>query len=291
MADIREDGYEYFHYDIPDFNVSIKKNYIPANVVLTDMSIHYHEEIEITYIVGGKVDHILNGKRVSLSAGEAIFINANQLHMIEPIDSDCELYCLIFNPMLLCASNYVAQRYVSPIIDNGNLDYFFLKESDEAQRCVLDAIVKIHELQKDKDFEIKVMSVLYEMWHALYEVLPKKNETEIIVNEDLHKVELMMSLIHKSYRDNLALEDICEAGAVGKTKGTKLFSEYLHMTPIEYLICYRLEMAMKLLEETNLSILDVALETGFSDSSYFARVFKNKKGMSPVTYRKNNKSN
>ena len=53
MADIKEDGSEIFHYDIPDFPLSIKKNFIPANVKINDLSIHWHEEIEITYLVSG----------------------------------------------------------------------------------------------------------------------------------------------------------------------------------------------------------------------------------------------
>ena len=42
MADIREDGSEIFHYEIPDFPLSIKKNYIPANIEFPELSIHWH---------------------------------------------------------------------------------------------------------------------------------------------------------------------------------------------------------------------------------------------------------
>ncbi|MDO4189331.1 MAG: AraC family transcriptional regulator [Lachnospiraceae bacterium] len=289
MADIREDGSEIFHYDIPDFPLSIKHNYIPANVVLTDLSIHWHEDIEITYVVSGSVYHQLNGKRVKISAGEAIYINSKQLHLIEPHDEDCELYCLIFHPMLLCASNYVSTKYVLPIVENENLDYFFLTDSNADHKEVLDAIIKIHSLEEDEAFELKTLKILNELWISLYGFLPKAEASGQYVNEDLHKVQKMLAKIHNCYYEELSLEDICSIGEIGKTKGTEIFCQYLNMTPVEYLICYRLEIASRMLIDTKDSVTDIALRTGFSDSSYFARAFKKRMGISPLKYRQERK--
>ena len=285
MADIREDGSEIFHYDISDYAISIKKNYIPDWYRFNDLSIHWHEEIEITYVVSGSINHQLNGRRMKLNAGEAIFINSKQLHLIETDNVDCTLYCLIFHPTILCPSNHIARKYVSPITDNEGLDYFLLKETDESHKPILDAIVRIEELQHTSDSELKTMSVLNELWLDLYGVLPHLNMEEVVVNENLHKVQKMLSLIHKSYASDINLDDICNAGGVGKTKGTHIFKEYLNMTPIEYLINYRLEVAAHMIHDTRDSVIDIAFMVGFSDSSYFARAFRKRTGMSPLEYR------
>ena len=286
MADIREDGSEIFHYEIPDFPLSIKKNFIPANVEFPELSIHWHEEIEITYVISGSVDHQLNGKRVKLKAGEAIFINSKQLHLIQSDKVDCELYCLIFNPTLLCASNLIARKYVLPIIENENLDYFYLKDDNESHRAVLEAIIKIHELTGDDEFEYKSLEILIGLWHELFGFLPKVKANEVIVNKDLHRVKQMLALIHRNYAENIGLEEICGAGDVGKTKGTDLFYRFVNMTPVEYLINYRIEVASNMLLDTTDSVTDIAMAAGFSESSYFARTFKNKMGMSPLEYRR-----
>lgn len=202
------------------------------------------------------------------------------------MDQACELYCLIFHPTLLCSSNHIAQKFVAPITENEKLDYFFLQESNEQHKKVLDAIVKIHQLDGTPNSEMKMVEMLNRIWISLCDILPAKKETENFVNEDLHRVQKMLAYIQKNYADGIELESICKAGEVGKTKGTQLFDQYLHMTPVDYLIGYRLEIASRMLKETSNSVTEIALATGFSDSSYFARTFRKRMGVSPLTYRR-----
>ena len=56
-------------------------------------------------------------------------------------------------------------------------------------------------------------------------------------------------------------------------------------TPIEYLNEYRIEKATRKLRLTDMSVTDVAFSSGFSDLSYFIKIFKKTKGVSPGKYR------
>jgi two-component system response regulator YesN len=58
------------------------------------------------------------------------------------------------------------------------------------------------------------------------------------------------------------------------------------MSPIRYITEYRVKKGQMLLENTNESILSIALKIGFADSNYFSRVFKSIFGMSPQKYKK-----
>jgi AraC-like DNA-binding protein len=58
------------------------------------------------------------------------------------------------------------------------------------------------------------------------------------------------------------------------------------MTPVQYLNDYRLSKAKKLLQEDNKDLQTISKETGFSDVSYFSRVFRKKEGMTPGQYRR-----
>jgi AraC-like DNA-binding protein len=58
------------------------------------------------------------------------------------------------------------------------------------------------------------------------------------------------------------------------------------MTPISYLNRYRVNQAKILLRESEKSVTEIAMTVGFSDSSYFARVFRRQMGVSPDVYRR-----
>lgn len=57
------------------------------------------------------------------------------------------------------------------------------------------------------------------------------------------------------------------------------------MTPVDYMLSYRLQKSQELLAATEKSILDIALETGFGTSSYFGKWFRKHYGMNPKAYR------
>ena len=56
--------------------------------------------------------------------------------------------------------------------------------------------------------------------------------------------------------------------------------------PMEYLMDYRIQMATKLLETTNLPITEIAMETGWGSSSYFSKMFRRLTGKTPNEHRK-----
>jgi len=65
----------------------------------------------------------------------------------------------------------------------------------------------------------------------------------------------------------------------------KLFRELTGMSFTAYLINYRLELAAKQLCETTLNVLEIALNCGFHNPSYFTRSFLKKYGMTPTKFR------
>jgi AraC-like DNA-binding protein len=60
----------------------------------------------------------------------------------------------------------------------------------------------------------------------------------------------------------------------------------LGLTPVAYLNRYRVQQARQLLKTTHKSITEIALDVGFSGSSYFSRIFRRETGMSPEAYRR-----
>ena len=62
--------------------------------------------------------------------------------------------------------------------------------------------------------------------------------------------------------------------------------EFAMYTPTEYILRLRVDLSADLLSNSAMSVTDIAYATGFSSHSYFDRVFKRLKGMTPLEYRR-----
>nr|WP_244962220.1 helix-turn-helix domain-containing protein [Algibacter amylolyticus] len=79
---------------------------------------------------------------------------------------------------------------------------------------------------------------------------------------------------------------MAESAGVGVTRFTHHCKRLTNVTPMRYLTMKRLELAKKLLlEQSELSISEVAYMSGFTTSQYFATVFKKHEKCSPNSYR------
>lgn len=85
---------------------------------------------------------------------------------------------------------------------------------------------------------------------------------------------------------NLSLEEVASHVGLSPTYFSRLFSNDMRMTYIEYLTKIRIEESKKFLVDTKESISDIAIRLGFSDQSYFSKVFKKVEGMTPGKYRR-----
>ena len=75
------------------------------------------------------------------------------------------------------------------------------------------------------------------------------------------------------------------AVALSHSSLTQLFKKELGMTPIKYVWHYRILVAERMLESTNLPIQDVATKCGFQTAQHFSRKFEESHGCTPTAFR------
>jgi signal transduction histidine kinase/CheY-like chemotaxis protein len=103
-------------------------------------------------------------------------------------------------------------------------------------------------------------------------------------------VRQAMACIHTRYAEPLSREDIARHVSINADYLTDCFRQELSITPMTYLRRYRIRQARELLETTDFSIMQVALEVGFSESAHFTRTFQREVGMTPRAYRSNRRA-
>jgi len=99
-------------------------------------------------------------------------------------------------------------------------------------------------------------------------------------------VRQAMAYLHEHYADPISREDLARHVGLSDDYLTSCFHKELGMTPVAYLNRYRVHQAKQLLTYTHKSITEIALDVGFSSSSYFSRIFRRETGVSPEAYRR-----
>ncbi len=100
-----------------------------------------------------------------------------------------------------------------------------------------------------------------------------------------------MTYIHAHYADPISRSDVAAHVGLSERHLTRCFHQEVGLTPITYLNRYRVKQAKALLEAGQKGITEIAVEVGFSSSSYFTRVFRDEVGVSPRDYVRNRAAN
>jgi len=96
-----------------------------------------------------------------------------------------------------------------------------------------------------------------------------------------------MAYVHEHYAEGITREALARYVGASEDYLTRCFRQELGVTPMTYLNRYRVSRAKELLATGRRSVTEVAMAVGFSDSSYFGRVFRREAGMSPGVWLKN----
>lgn len=97
--------------------------------------------------------------------------------------------------------------------------------------------------------------------------------------------------IHEHYAEQLQLSSAATAAQVSPAHLSRLFSEHLKTTFIDYLTDLRITKAGKLLRESQMNVKEAGFAVGYQDPNYFSKIFRKNTGFSPVEYREQGRIN
>lgn len=151
---------------------------------------------------------------------------------------------------------------------------------------ILSSIQTIYDIRDTSASELKIQRSFLDIWIALYENAISIRQKQISQNHHLSVLKEMISFINQNYSRKLSLSDIALSGKVGKTGCCNIFKKYVNKTPNEYLTELRLRKAIELLKSTDLTVLEISYEVGFSGASYFSETFRKFFGCTPSEYKR-----
>ena len=232
-------------------------------------------------------DFLVGGNRYVLSSGDGIFINSQVIHRFEAKDSAI-IPNIVFSPVLLAPQgSLIYNRYIRPIIESTTECVIFSAE-ETAHRSIIETMRSVFAVQgSGTASEMKTAELLLKLWRLLYEsiLITDCGSMSVHSAQTQAKLQIMMQYIHDNYSGQITLDDIARTVLISKSSVLNIFRTYLHTSPINYVVEYRLKRASKLLVDTENSVCAIAHETGFENIGYFCRRFKKLYGVTPIYYR------
>lgn len=249
---------------------------------------HWHEELEVLYVKEGALSLKLPSKTYTLNRGDCAILNARVLHdaIAEPY---CELDSFVFSSKLIGEETSVYyKKYLAPLIIGQIFDgHLVLNEENNPVR---DYFLKAFSAMSEDVFgyEFIVRECLSQIFLHLYLYYESAIALgSLAESQDDLRIRNMMNFLHEHFSEDISLSHIAQVAKVSERECLRCFQRTINVSPMQYLLKYRVMQAAKLLEnDMEKSISEVAREAGFDSLSYFSKVFKRFYKCTPSQYTK-----
>ncbi len=269
-----------------EFPCAIYFSYV-SKYTAGEIAWHWHKEIEVITIYQGILYVEIENKKFTLSKGESLFINSEEMHFMKmDAEEECIIISFVFDKVLICGEkgSNIDQKYMIPLTKCKELSALELTKEDSQK------LIEAYSAYSDNSlgYEIIVRNVLSEILLNIvkenHELLEKSNSSN---NTDRERMKYMLTFIHKNYSEDIKLSEIAKEAFIGEREALRCFGRTIGTSPIEYLLKYRIYTAAEMLRNGEQPITEICLQTGFNSPSYFSKVFYRMLGMTPKEYRKN----
>ena len=254
--------YHYYnHYRDPQLKIIFHEDNITNTFVYEP---HWHNSPELLLIISGNLTVICDGVERVFCENEIAVINNNQIHDMYTNDEKCKYYCLIVDSEIYDNSNNV----LSPKSANTEAVIIYNKIAEELTL----------KKQNYKEAVIGYSKVLFSILSR--EDVPSD---ELIINK--RKVELVKAAtqyIYENFANDITLDDISEHLNTSKYYLSHIFKEIAGKTVISHLNYVRCHHAKTLLKSGKNNVAESAFLSGFSNLSYFSKIYKRIIGNSPI---------
>lgn len=263
-----------------------------------NVGLHWHDEIELVTVLRGQVDLQYESQTICLKKDDIVFINSSSLHGYRAnpqSDSVPLVRPILISPSLLSSNGYdiIQSKYIGPLL-SGELHLpavlsFEEHESKEIKQ-VLDEIADLFSVGA-YGHEIKIKSCLYDLLFRL--LLPSKGEWEecyVGTNQnraDSERFKMVLNYIYDHYDEKIRIKELADYMHMSEGHFSRYFKRMAQKTPIGYINEYKISEAAKMLRETDKKEIEIALDIGFDNFSYFISIFKSIVHCTPSQYRKN----
>ncbi len=218
-----------------------------------DFNVAPRDYSALAFRIKGNATIGIDGKKYFVNTNDILYLPQNMAYTAQYTDSE------------IIVIHFVTQQ------DDREIELYSFQNSEQIYKLFLQAL----SLWKNKEqgFTLHTMSLLYSILGTILE-----KETKINLPSHFLKA---ISFINTGYKSNdITVNEVCIKAGISPTVFRRLFRQYYQKTPTEYITELRLEYARNLISG-GMSVEYAAIESGFNDPKYFARIVKKYMGCTP----------
>ncbi len=233
---------------------------------------HTHQELEIVYIIRGSCVAHANQHKEELRAGDLFIVYPNQVHYYEDATWGNDGYVLlIFNSSIL----YEMEREVT---DREPIQNSIYIGTDTPLARRIKEIAQIKGLYSDA-------KARYSIGLLMIALLPSLNLSFVAPEDDV-MVSMILEYCRKHYRETIFLETLSQEFHLSRGYISQIFNQKVNMSFNHFMHFLRINVAVRLLKNSNKKIVEISEEVGYTSLRSFNRAFMQIMHISPTEYRK-----
>ena len=278
-----------------------------VNRLHSDFPPHWHADIEIIMPTDAPYKVVCANQTYKMEIGDILFICPAVLHEIFSPAPGARLYIQAdfsgFTSLmdlkdafrLLAPAIHIKKNACPPeiydqfrnYIDTITMLYFGRMPSEDLDDDIDDSVFSVKELEPYNELEIYSYIMMFIAFCGKNQDLFKGTTSVSYSNSFKNTISLsdVCTYIAEHFTEELTLEHVAEYAGFSKYHFERIFTEYNGVTFYRYLQQMRINYAQTLLSNHDLTITDIACQTGFTSCTAFTRAFKKTTGYPPSQYR------
>lgn len=242
---------------------------------------HWHNSLEIVYLLYGIMDVTINDHVTRLFAGDFIIVNSREIHSTRCIGSSRIL--LLQLPYEFLKDHIPGYEFVR-FQDTGSPFRF---PGENKLKPIFDQMA---ELYSDASItgRLKLTSLLYSMLSELVsDYMIRLSENAKLKNDkNFQRLSLVMDYVKRHYTENISIADGAGLLHLEEAYFCRFFKKYMGQTFLEYVNSVRLDYIYEDMIKTDLTLSEILEKHGFHNYKVFSRMFKKIYGTTPSQKRK-----
>lgn len=247
------------------------------------MPFHWHRQWELIHVIEGSMSFVIDQTEYRAQTGDVVLINSGILHGCTP---ESGIYqCMVFDLRALFRGSEQVKKYLRPFYRQQMIPQVFFSAQKHPVFCQQAAQLLSAFRDSPRSAELLVLGGICALFgHILDQSLYTTGQEQIQSADTVQALKRVLEYIEQHFQSEITLKTLSDVAAMNPNYFCVYFKRLTGSTPMEYLTLFRIEHAAVLLLGADISVVQAALDSGYNDASYFIRMFKRHKGVTPKQY-------